>query len=71
MAGPAELFSVVTKFLNLWHHGNDAKLFATTKNGVASVKLHVNLGQCPPPPPSPQPQGTAQCRQCRAVPWSL
>ena len=56
MAGPTELFSVVTKFLNLWHLGNDAKLFATTKNGLATVKLHVNLGQCPPPPHYPRAQ---------------
>ena len=49
MTGNQELFSFMTKFLNLLHSGKSAQLLFECENGHAMVKLQHTLGKCEPP----------------------
>ena len=49
MAGPQELFSLVTKFMKLWHLGSDAQLHIQCQAGQASVWLQLGLSLPPQP----------------------
>ena len=56
MAGPQEMYSFVTKFLNLWQAGKQARLNLECEAGKVSVNLRLHLGhQHPPLPPDPRP----------------
>ena len=50
MAVPNELFNFSIKFLNLWHSGKNAQLFAECHDGHASINLRLHLGQHPAAP---------------------
>ena len=51
MAGHKEICSFVTKYLELWQSGHDAKMVLTCKAGKASVQINLDIDLLPPPLP--------------------
>ena len=72
MAGRMDILSVVTKYLDLWQSGHEAKLSITSKAGSSSVKLNLEIDLHRHPDPQrktaaqvgPHQPGPSRCRRC-------
>ena len=67
MAARMDILSFVTKYLDLWQSGHEAKLCLSSKAGISSVQLSLEIDLHCPRPPYPRPRrrsaGQAEPRQ--------
>ena len=54
MADLKEFQSFVSKFVNLWKEGKDAKFQVCSNAGKATIKLELEMGDVLLPPVAPQ-----------------